>query len=204
MMEARMLESGPADLYRLTVADIAALPGFAETSARNLVASIRASGRPELARFIYALGIPTVGENTARNLARRFRTWAAFAGASDADLIAIDDIGKGTVSRIRAFLEEPRNTEQVAAIQRYVSPVAPKEQGARLAGRTFVITGTHSRAREELKAMLEQEGAKVSDSVSKKTSVLIAGENAGSKLTKAVAMGVTVWSEADLETQLLG
>jgi len=204
LMEARLLESGPADLYSLTVEDIAALPGFAKTSARNLVNSIRASCNPELARFIYALGIPTVGENTARNLARRFRTWTAFANASDTDLLAMDDVGEGTVAKIRAFLDASRNVEQVSAIQRYVTPVAPKEQGARFAGRTFVITGTLSRAREELKALLEQEGAKVSDSVSKKTSVIIAGENAGTKLTKAVALGIVVWNEAELAAQLLG
>ena len=205
LMDAGLLER-PSSLYELTAEDLLKVSGFAKASATKLISAIHASRGRELARFIFALGIPGVGETTAKDLARAFGTFEAFLEATKAQLLAIEGLGPVTTREILEFLANPANREEVLALARYVAPapavvVAP-EGGADLTGQTFVITGTLSVPRDEVTRWIEAAGGKVSGSVSKKTTAVIAGEAAGSKLEKAKALGVPVWDETRLRALL--
>lgn len=194
----------PSDLYNMSVEQIATLPGMGKSSAANLIAAIGASrGRP-LNRFIFALGIDGVGEATAKDLARAFGSWDAFSGSTESDLLAISGVGQITAANILRFLNDPEMGAEAAKLADIIRPVdAPKvAQGSPIAGKTFVVTGTLSVGREEIKLMIEAAGGKVSGSVSKKTDAVIAGEEAGAKLDKALALGVPVWSESEFREKL--
>lgn len=202
---AQLLESGLvrdfADLYSLTEADLMRLEGFAEISARNLVAGIAASrGRP-LSRLLYALGIRHVGQTAAQILARRFQTMDALLAASEAEIAAVHGIGATTAAAVTAFLREPRNRELLEKLRRAgVNMTEPVERAERtsFAGLTFVITGTHGMSRKDLTQFIERHGGRVAGSVSKNTDYLVAGESPGSKLDKAKELGVKVIGEAEL------
>ena len=178
---------------------VAALERMGETSAQNLLDAIEVSkGRP-LERGLMALGVPMVGESTAKELARAFRGMDAIVAADVAALDAVPNIALTTATAIRGFFEDEGNRAEIAALQaagvRFVPPVAPA--AGNLTGKTFVLTGTlPTMGREEMKAKLEAAGAKVSGSVSKKTDYVVAGAEAGSKLDKAVELGVPVIDEA--------
>ncbi|SFC16740.1 DNA ligase (NAD+) [Marinospirillum celere] len=204
----------PADLYHLTLEQLASLERMAEKSASNLLKALQASKETTLPRFIYALGIREVGEATAANLARYFGNLDALMQASEEQLLEVDDVGPIVAQHLRAFFEEPHNQ---AIIQQLTSPAGTEIQGAGihwpetqqrredlpLAGQTWVLTGSlESLTRDQAKERLEALGAKVSGSVSKKTSQLVAGEAAGSKLTKAESLGVPVMDEAALLDRL--
>lgn len=194
----------PSELYALQPEQIAALPGMGKSSAANLVAAIEASrGRP-LNRFIFALGIAGVGESTAKDLARAFGSWDAFVQATEKDLLAVHGIGDVTAGNILRFFADPVMGAEAHKLAAIISPAdAPKiAEGSPIAGKTFVITGTLSVDREDIKAMIEAAGGKVSGSVSKKTDAVIAGEEAGTKLTKAQSLGVAVWDEATFREKL--
>lgn len=195
---------GPSQLYELTATQLADLPGFAQTSADKLVAAIEASKNRPLNRFIYALGIEGVGETTAKDLARAFGSWEQFTQANESQLLAVDGLGPVTARNVLDFLASPITGSQASLLGDLVQPAdAPRPaQGSALAGKTFVITGTLTVPREEIKAMVEAAGGKVAGSVSKKTDALIAGEDAGSKLAKATELGVAVWTEAQLRERL--
>ena len=198
----------PADLYRLSKAELATLPRMAAKSAENLKSAIAATQETTLARFLYALGIREVGEATAKALARHFKTFDAVQSASSEQLQEVPDVGSVVAEHIVRFFRESHNENVVKELREFVHWPEGEEAGDiqsdRLAGNTYVITGTLSTmTRDEAKQALEALGAKVSGSVSKKTTALIAGENAGSKLTKAQSLGLSILSEDELK-ELLG
>ncbi|TDP31000.1 DNA ligase (NAD+) [Idiomarina aquatica] len=196
----------PADLYKLTEPMLASLPRMGQKSAKNLVNAIAATRETTLARFIYALGIREVGEATAAALASYFQQLDAITEASVEQLQEVDDIGTVVAQHIHAFFAEPHNQTVVQQLREIIEwpegeAVGPVDD--RLAGNTYVLTGTlSSMTRDEAKQALEALGAKVTGSVSKKTTAVIAGEAAGSKLTKAEKLGVVVLSEDELKALL--
>ncbi|RUO43150.1 NAD-dependent DNA ligase LigA [Idiomarina aquatica] len=198
----------PADLYRLTEPMLASLPRMGQKSAKNLVNAIARTRETTLAKFIYALGIREVGEATAASLAAHFQAFDKVAEASIEALQEVDDIGEVVAHHIHTFFAEPHNQQVVSELRGFIAwpegeAIASKDD--RLAGNTYVLTGTlASMTRDEAKQALEALGAKVTGSVSKKTTAVIAGESAGSKLTKAEQLGVAVLSEDDLQALLAG
>jgi len=207
LLTANLLPNGASDLYTLTSEKLAVLPRFAKKSIDNLLEAIQASRTPDLRRFIYSLGIPTVGENTSQNLAAAFKTFAEFRKANEAQLLGLPDMGPITTKNILDFLSEEKNILELDMLSRFIHPVEAINvaTSAKFSGKTFVLTGTlPTLSRDEAQALIEGAGGKVSGSVSKKTSVVVAGAEAGSKLAKAVELGVEVWDEAKLQNVLAG
>ncbi len=193
----------PADVYALDVAQLAGLERMAGKSAANVIAAIEKSKATTLARFIFGLGIRHVGEATARDLARHFGNLDAILAADLAALLDVRDVGPVLAESIVRFIAERHNRDVIAALRAagvHWRESAPERASAgRLAGLTFVLTGTlPGLAREDAKAKIEAEGGKVAASVSKKTSYLVAGADAGSKLAKAQELGVPVLDETEL------
>ncbi|HSB91324.1 MAG TPA: NAD-dependent DNA ligase LigA [Anaerolineales bacterium] len=191
------------DLYRLQASDLADLEGFAEKRAENLIRSIDASRDRSLARLINALGIRGVGETVAADLARGFADLGALAASSENELQALEGIGPSTAEAIAGWFRRPANRRLVEKLRKAgVWPRgAPKRKGGRqtLAGKTFVLTGTlPGLSREHAKELIQEHGGRVSDSVSSKTSYVVAGEAPGSKLEKARSLGIPVLDEAGL------
>ncbi len=187
-----------ADLYALTVEKLVQLERLAEKSAQNLVDAIARSKKTTLRRLIYALGIPQVGEATAKALAEHFLAVPPLMEASPDQLQAVKDVGPEVAREIHEFFAAPKNRADVQALLDAGVEAAPPERsaGGPFTGKTIVITGTLSKmSRDEAKEQIERRGGKVSGSVSKKTDFLVAGEDAGSKLTKAKELGVTVLDE---------
>ena len=189
-----------SQLYTLKQEQIADLERMAEKSADNLVQALEHSKHPRLDRFIYALGIREVGEATAKNLARYFGSLSRIRKASVEELEEVEDIGPVVAAHIRNFFSEPHNNDVID--QLLSAGIRPQEQQAAeqspLKGKTFVLTGTlASLTRDQAKELLEARGAKVSGSVSKKTNYVVAGTEAGNKLTKAVELGVKVLDETE-------
>ncbi|MDR2926047.1 MAG: NAD-dependent DNA ligase LigA [Azoarcus sp.] len=200
----------PADLYALTSSMLASLERMGEKSAENLIHSIKKSCDTSLARFIFALGIRNVGESTAKELARCFGSLSALQNASAAALEEIPDVGPVVAKSIVDFFAETHNREEIARLVEAGvrweehEGVASAATG-RFAGKTFVLTGTlPSLKREDAKELIEAAGGKVSGSVSKKTSYVIAGEEAGSKLDRARELGIAILDEAGLLQLLRG
>lgn len=199
-----------ADLYALKKEDLLALEGFAEKKADNLIQAIDASRAQPLGRLISALGIRSVGEVLANDLARYFMDLEALGRASADDLVRVEGIGPNTAEAIVEWFARPANRAVVHKLRAYdvwpVSRAVTRGEGASeedrplpFNGLTFVITGTlPNYSREAAKGLIEANGGKVTDSVSKKTSYLVVGENAGSKLDKARQLGVAVLDEAGL------
>jgi len=187
-----------ADLYSLELEQLAGLERMGQKSAANLVQALERSKKPDLARLLYALGIREVGEVTAASLARHFRSMNALQSASIEDLTEVNDVGPVVAAHVHAFFQEPHNLEVIAGLRAAgVEWVTPEERAGSqpLAGQTWVLTGTLSFPRIRAKNLLESLGAKVAGSVSAKTSVVLAGEAAGSKLAKAERLGVKVMDE---------
>jgi DNA ligase (NAD+) len=188
----------PSDIFRLTREELAERERMGEKSADNLVNAIEASKATTLPRFLFALGIREVGEATAANVASFFGSLPAIIEADEETLLKVPDVGPVVAQRIRDFLDEEHNLEVIAQLQRLgvrwqdIDPTQVAEDGP-LSGMTFVITGTLSgMTRDEAKDLIQREGGKVTGSVSSKTSYLLAGEKAGSKLAKAEKLGVAV------------
>ncbi len=195
-----------ADLYRLTKADLTGLERMGEKSASNLLGAIDKSRNPVLWRFVYALGIREVGEATAKALASYFGTLEAMAEADEETLQQVPDVGPIVAGHIRSFFDQSHNQEILEALRSAGVQWQTEEitaQARPLQGETWVLTGTLSTmTRDEAKAQLEQLGAKVAGSVSRKTTCVVAGEAAGSKLTKAESLGVRVLDETDFQSFL--
>ncbi len=194
----------PADLYKMGLMGLINLDRMAEKSARNLLAAIEKSKQTTLARFIHALGIRNVGETTAKDLARHFGSLDRVLEADQEQLMQVSDVGPVVAQCLRQFCTEPHNLEVVeqlrtAGIVWSESEAVPLADSA-IAGKVFVLTGTlPSLSREEVKALIEAAGGKVSGSVSRKTDFVVAGAEAGSKLDKAHELGVAVIDEAQLQ-----
>ena len=197
----------PADLYRMGLMALVGLDRMAEKSATNLLAAIEKSKQTTLARLIYALGIRNVGETTAKDLARHFGSLDRLIAASDEEWLQVNDVGPVVVQCLRQFLSESHNLEVIEQLRAagiaWLEGEPQRTAAGSLAGKVFVLTGTlPALSREEAKALIESAGGKVSGSVSKKTDYVVAGEEAGSKLEKAQALGVAVIDEAQLRTLL--
>ena len=195
----------PDDLYTVTREDIAALDGMGEKSADNLLAAIDRSRQNDLWRVIYALGIRHIGQKAAKLLAARFGTMDALIAADTDEVCRIDGFGEVMARSVTAFFAlEPsrRLVERLAACG--VNMTAQQTRtDARFAGMTFVLTGTlPTLTRSEATAMIESHGGKTAGSVSKKTSVVLAGEDAGSKLTKAQQLGIRIIDEDEFRAML--
>ena len=202
LVDAGLVNTLP-DLYKLGFSHLAALDRMAEKSANNLLASLERSKQTTLPRFLFGLGIRHVGEATAKDLARHFGGIEAIMDASVDQLLMVNDVGPVVAQSLRTFFDQAHNREVVEQLRACGVHWEESAPGARLdlplAGHTYVITGTlPTLSRDQAQAMLEQAGAKVAGSVSKKTTGVIAGEAAGSKLDKAVALGVPVLDEAAL------
>lgn len=202
----RGLIKSPADIYSLDLATLAGLERMGEKSARNLLDAIQASKQPGLARFLYALGIREVGEATALALARYFGGIEGLQQADEAQLQQVPDVGPVVAAHVYRFFRQPHNLEVIerllAAGLSWPPPPPGNQTALPFTGLTFVITGTLDRPREEIKGRLEALGAKVSGSLSKKTSYLLAGAEPGSKVDKARELGVEILDQAGLEALL--
>ncbi|MEW5768960.1 MAG: NAD-dependent DNA ligase LigA [Pseudomonadota bacterium] len=201
------LVATPADLYRLTHEQAAGLERMAEKSAANLIAAIDASRGRELARFVFALGIRHVGEQTAKDLARHFGALDALMDAEEAALLAVPDVGPVVAASIVAFFREPHNRaviEALRAARAWVDGEArPLAVVGPLSGKTLVLTGTlPTLGRDQAKALIEAAGGKAAGSVSKKTDYVVAGAEAGSKLARAEELGIPILDEAGLMAML--
>ena len=207
LLDAELIAT-PADIYTLSDNKLMALERFGEKSAQKLIAAIEKSKETTFARFIYALGIRHVGESTARDLAAHFRTLDALMAASTEELLKVADVGEVIAASILHFFEEEHNREVIAQLVNVgIHWETPAEQvnNDLVSGKTFVLTGTlPTMGREEAKALLLEQGAKVSGSVSKKTNYVVAGAEAGSKLEKAQSLGVAVIDEEQMLKLLKG
>ncbi len=208
LVDANVIKTLP-DLYRLGLTSLAALDRMAEKSAQNIVDALQKSKQTTLPRFLFGLGIRHVGEATAKELARHFGKLDAIMDATVEQLLAVADVGPIVAQSLRTFFDQAHNREVVEQLrvcglswqEGEPAAVAPKP----LAGKTFVITGTlPTLSRDEARDLLEAAGAKVAGSVSKKTSYVVAGVEAGSKLDKALTLGVSILDEAGLKELLEG
>ncbi len=204
----------PADIFTLQALEatgtiqIEGRPGWGDKSVKNLYAAVEKARTSTLPRFIYALGIPQVGEVTARQLARTYSTWEAFEtamreaadenSAAAQQLHSLNNIGPIVALELVGFFAEPHNIEALTALSKHVQPQAYIAQAATgaLAGHTIVFTGTmEAMTRGEAKARAEQLGATVGSAVTKSTTILVSGDAAGSKIDKARAQGIEIWDE---------
>ena len=191
----------PADLYRLGFAALVNMERMGEKSADNLLQSIAQSKKTTLARFIFGLGIRHVGESTAKDLAKHFGGIRALMDAPMDELLMVNDVGPVVADSIVSFMSEPHNREVIE--QLLVSGIEFQNEErittVDLSGKTFVLTGTlPTLSRDQAKELLEAAGAKVAGSVSQKTSFVVAGSEAGSKLDKATELGIPILDEATL------
>jgi DNA ligase (NAD+) len=197
----------PADLYALDMHTLRGLERMAEKSAGNVLAAIEKSKRTTLGRFIYALGVRNVGEATARDLAQHFGSINALREANAERLQQVPSIGPIVAQSIVQFFSEPHNRDVIAQLQ--ASGVAferpdPARESARIAGKTFVLTGTlPTLTREEAAERIARLGGRVTASVSKKTDYVVVGTDPGSKYDKAVALGIAILDQDGL-LELLG
>jgi DNA ligase (NAD+) len=190
-----------AELYFLDERSVAGLERMGEKSAKNLMEAIEKSKKAGLARLIYALGIRQVGESAAKTLAARFKSLDALASASIEELTAVEDIGPVTAAYIKGWFESPQSAHLLRLLREAgVAMEQAEEEPAdrRFEGMTFVLTGgLTAYTRDEAQAIIEKFGGRTASSVSKKTSIVVAGENAGSKLAKAESLGVRIIDEAE-------
>ena len=194
------LISTAADLYELEAQSVAMLERMGKKSAENLIAAIEKSKSAGMAKLLYALGVRQVGEAAAKLLARRFGDMDALKAATAEELTNINDVGATTAAYITEWFANPQSEHLLSRLKAAgVSMTAIEDRvDSRFEGMTFVLTGTLSQyTRDEAKAIVESLGGKVSGSVSKKTSVVLAGESAGSKLTKAQELGIKIIDEAE-------
>lgn len=204
LVDADLIKT-PADLYKLTPEALESLPRMAEKSARNVLNAIERSKQTSLARFVFGLGIRNVGETTAKDLARYFGNLENLLTADEPALLQVPDVGPIVAKSIVQFLAEKHNLDVIAQLQQagLAWPVQAGEVGSNatgeLSGKTVVLTGTlPTLSRDAATALIEDHGGKVTGSVSKKTDYVIAGEDAGTKLAKAIQLGVKVLDEQGL------
>jgi DNA ligase (NAD+) len=202
LVEAK-LATNPADLYDLTLEQLSGLERMAEKSARNVLAGIESSKKADLWRLLFGLGILHVGAGAARALASHFGSVDALEKATEEELFQVRDIGEVVAKSILTWFSHEDNRVLLrrlreAGVNLQAQQVAARSGGTKLAGKTFVLTGTLSEPREDIKERIIAAGGKVSSSVSKKTDYLVTGENAGSKLDDAQRLGVKILNEREL------
>ena len=193
--------ASPADLYGLKVEQLETLERFGKKSAENLVAAIQKSKENDLSKLLFALGIPHIGAKAAKVLSETFNSMDALISAEAEAIAAIDGFGGIMAEEVYAFFRKPSALELIEKLKSAGVNMTGESRstGTLFLGKTFVLTGTlPTMSRSEASALIEKNGGKVSGSVSKKTSFVIAGEEAGSKLTKAQTLGITILSEAEL------
>jgi DNA ligase (NAD+) len=199
------LVNSVADLYRLEREQLAGLERMGEKSADNLLAELEKSKTPDLDRLLFALGVREVGEVTAASLARHFGSLEKIMAASEEDLVEVPDVGPVVASHVRAFFNEPHNVEIIKELEtaglHWQAPET-NEGEQPLAGQIWVLTGALGMPRARARTMLESLGARVTGSVSAKTTFVLAGEAAGAKLRKAESLGVEVLDEETFRTLL--
>lgn len=202
LMNAGLVQEIP-DLYKLKerVIELVRLERMGAKLAENLLKAIEKSKRISLARFLYGLGIRHVGEHLAELLAKRFRSLDALMNASEEELLTVEEVGPTVAQSIRSFFQDEHNREMIRKLRdagvQIIEEISPQTTGA-LAGKTFVFTGTlKTMTRGQAEALVKALGGRVSSSVSRKTDYVVAGEDPGSKLEKARALGVTVLSEEE-------
>jgi DNA ligase (NAD+) len=202
----RGLAKNVADIYKLTKDNLLSLERMGDKSAQNVLDEIEASKKLPLERVIYGLGIRMVGERTAQFLAEHFGSMDALMDASEEELQNVTEVGPRIANSIIEFFREPSNRKLIDRLRAsgLTFTGKKKERGTKLAGKTFVLTGTLTRPRDLVKKALEDAGGRVSGSVSKKTDYVVAGADAGSKLEKANELGVRVISEKEMEDLLQG
>ncbi|MFA6429123.1 MAG: NAD-dependent DNA ligase LigA [Patescibacteria group bacterium] len=198
----QLLQTGlvtePADLFQLEPGDLLNLEGFAELSSKKLVEEIQAHTSVSLDRFVNALGIRHVGEETARDLAEHFQTFDALLHASAEELTQVEGVGTVVADAILAWQRDKRVQDQVQALLKVVDvqKAAKRAKGGPLEGTTWVLTGTLEQlSREEAKELIREKGGEVAESVTRKTTYVVVGENPGSKAEKAEQLGVTILTE---------
>mgnify|MGYP001292085903 CR=1 FL=1 len=196
----------PADLFHLQLTALEGMERMGRKSAENLLAALEKSKRTSLGRFLFALGIREVGEATAQSLANHFGDLEPIMQADIDALLQVPDVGPVVAEHVFTFFRQAHNQEVIEALiragVRWEAIAVPDLASQRLAGKVFVITGTLSQPRDEIKQRLIALGAKVTGSVSKKTDYLIAGADAGSKLTKAETLGIAILDESGLNELL--
>ena len=198
----RGLVKNVADIYHLTKDNLLSLERMGDKSAQNVLDEIEASKKLPLERVIFGLGIRFVGERTAQFLAEHFGSMEALINASVEELEEVNEVGPRIAESIREFFAEPTNRELVKRLEAsgLMFKGVKKQRGTKLAGKTFVLTGTLSKfTRDEAKKLIEDAGGRVLGSVSKKTDYVVAGTDAGSKLEKAKELGVAVIDEGEME-----
>jgi DNA ligase (NAD+) len=199
------LVKNPADLYRLTLEQVSDLERMGKKSAQNLLNALEKSKKNDLSKLLCAFGIRQVGARAAQTLARQFGSLDALMAATEETLTQVEDIGAITAGFIVRWFESPQSQHLIAALREAgVNFLSTEEKaGDTLQGLTFVLTGTlPTLKRSEAKKMIEAAGGKVSGSVSKKTDYVVAGEEAGSKLTKAESLGIAILTEKELLEKL--
>jgi DNA ligase (NAD+) len=206
MVDAGVVKTLP-DLYKLGFTALVGLERMADKSAQNIVDALEKSKKTTLPRFLFGLGIRHVGEATAKDLARHFGQLDRIMDATEEQLLEVNDVGPVVAQSLRTFFDQPHNrevVEQLRACGLHWEEGEPAAQAPKpLAGKTFVLTGTFpTMGRDQAKELLEAAGAKVAGSVSKKTDYVVAGAEAGSKLTKAQELGVAVLDEAGMLSML--
>lgn len=195
----------PGDLYFLKAEDVAKLDRMGEKSAQNLMDAIAKSKQQDLSRLIYAFGIRQVGQKAGKILAARFRSLDALEHATMEQLVEVEDIGTITAQSILDWMASPQSQHLIARLRAAGVNTQAEEQGSdqRFAGMTFVLTGGLEHfTREDAAELIEKRGGKAAGSVSKKTTYVVAGEGAGSKLRKAQELGVPVLTEEEFLTML--
>jgi len=208
LVDAGIVNTLP-DLYRLGLSALASLDRMADKSAQNIIGALEKSKQTTLSRFLFGLGIRHVGESTAKALAKHFGQFDAIMDAPEEALLNVNDVGPIVAKSLRTFFDQPHNrevVEQLRACGVHWPENEPTSAGPKpLAGKTFVITGTlPTLGRDAAKDLIEAAGGKVSGSVSKKTSYVLAGAEAGSKLDKALELGVAVIDESSLTEMIDG
>jgi DNA ligase (NAD+) len=201
-LSERGLVKNVADLYKLTKSDLLSLERMGDKSAQNILNEIGASKKCPLERVIFGLGIRFVGERTAQFLAEHFGSLDAIMKADAEQLQEVAEVGPRIGESIAEFFADPHNRQLVDDLRKagLAFTGKKKEKGTKLAGKTFVLTGTLARySRDDAKKMIEDAGGRVSGSVSKKTDFVVAGSDAGSKLDKAKELGVAVIGENEME-----